>query len=147
MILQKCRSMSSEMLRAQVEQQFGVRPRARASDSDTRKRDQVSVIIQYSTAQYSTVGPGQRDYSVTKIFNILFPSLTTRQNKSVLLTIRATYCPLSLSHISQRFFRIDLPAMFKLQIDLCTGTNGGQKWLSSGRGRQMYSEESLQDVG
>ena len=88
MILQKCRSMSSEMLRSQVEQQFGVRPRAR--DSDTKKREQVSVVIQYSTVQCgavqcSTAGPGQRDYSVTKIFNTLFPSLTTRQNKDVLL--------------------------------------------------------------
>ena len=76
--------MSSEMLRSQVEQQFGVRPRSR--DSDTKKREQVSVVIQYSTVQYSTAGPGQRDYSVTKIFNTLFPSLTTRQNKDVLLT-------------------------------------------------------------
>ena len=31
-------------------------------------------------------GTGQRNYSVIKIFNTLFPSLTTRQNKDVLLT-------------------------------------------------------------
>ena len=37
---------------------------------------------------YST---GQRDYSVTKIFNTLFPSLTTRLNKDVLLSIRAKF--------------------------------------------------------
>ena len=30
-------------------------------------------------------GTGQRNYSVIKIFNTLFPSLTTRQNKDVLL--------------------------------------------------------------
>ena len=34
---------------------------------------------------HEEAGTGQHNYSVIKIFNTLFPSLTTRQNKDVLL--------------------------------------------------------------